>query len=296
MKLLNSRLLIVIKLAGTFLLLLVIFVLTLSFAANKILADVWQQLGITQTHGNNNIYYSVRNGYLAYSIKNAKNISPKDRIAIINQLVTYAKKYTSSEEFKKKYENERKLIMPAKPQTESINVDSIKVAERQRIEMQIKQTEANANHANSKVRNAVPYRIEALKKELKSVEDGTCACIQNKVKQMESWNEAAMNHQKKELEKLETDLPPNPQDLIRRRLQEMLEVTADVDYSAELKDGYANKFKVFVNPVYEKKSKDWKLAFRAGKETTDLVRAAAQKWLSEMSTQQRLKGPGPVGG
>ena len=298
MKQLNSRLLIAIKLTGPFLLLLVIFVLTLSITTNKILADIWQQLGISQSHGHNNIYFSVRNGYLAYSVKNAKNISQKDRIAIVNQLVAYAKKYTSSEEFKKKYENDRKLMMPVKPQTEAINVDSIKAAEKQRVEIQIKQTEANANHANSKVRNAVPYRIEALKKELKSVEDGSCACIQNKVKQMESWNEAVLNQYKKDLEKLDRDLPPNSQDLIKRRLIEMLDVTADVDYTAELKDGYANKFKVFVNPVYEKKSKDWKLAYRAGKETTDLVRAAAQKWLSDMTgnNQQRLKGSGPVGG
>ena len=296
MKQLNARFLIVIKFAGTFLLLLIIFVLTLSITTNKILADIWQQLGITQSHGHNNIYFSVRNGHLAYSVKNAKNISQKDRIAMVNQLVAYAKKYTSSEEFKKKYENDRKLMMPVKPQTEAINVDSIKTAEKQRIQIQLKETEANANHANSKVRNAVPYRIEALKKELKSVEEGTCACIQNKVKQMESWNGAVLSQYNKDLEKLDRDLPPNPQDLIRRRLQEMLEVTADVDYSAELKDGYGNKFKVFVNPLYEKKSKDWKLAYRAGKETTDLVRAAAQKWLSEMSSQQRLKGPGPVGG
>jgi len=34
--------------------------------------------------------------------------------------------------------------------------------------------------------------------------------------------------------------------------------------------------------VYEKKSKEWKLAFRAGKETTDAIRTIAQKWLQEI--------------
>ena len=63
-------------------------------------------------------------------------------------------------------------------------------------------------------------------------------------------------------------------------LQEILDVTADVDYNAELKQG--PKYKVFVNPVYEKKSKDWKLAYRAGKQAVDAVRAAAQKWLGEI--------------
>ena len=281
MKRLSSKLLIAIKISFASLFLMFVLLSTVSLTANKIFADIWQQLGITQSVGNNNIYFSVRDGRLAYTIKNAKNISQKDRAAIVNQLVAYAKKYTSSEEFKKKYENDRKLMMPKKPQTETINVDSIKTAEKQRIETQIKQTEANANHPNPKVRNGVPAGLERLKKELQTVEDGTCVCIKNKVRQMESWNNAALNQYNKGLEKLDRDLPPNPQDLIKRRLQEMLDVTADVDYTAELKDGYNKKFKVFVNPVYEKKSKDWKLAYRAGKETTDLVRAAAEKWLSE---------------
>ena len=69
--------------------------------------------------------------------------------------------------------------------------------------------------------------------------------------------------------------------LLKKRLQEILDITADVDYAAELKDGYNGK-KVFVNPAYEKKAAEWKLAYRAGKTTTDAVRAAAQQWLAEL--------------
>ena len=71
--------------------------------------------------------------------------------------------------------------------------------------------------------------------------------------------------------------------LIKKRLEEILNITADVDYAAELKETEwkGKKWKVFVNPAYEKKSKEWKLAFRAGKPVTDAVRAAAEKWLKE---------------
>ena len=82
------------------------------------------------------------------------------------------------------------------------------------------------------------------------------------------------------LQKLETQYPENPTLLIKKRLQEILDITADVDFGAELKD--QGKLKVFVNPVYEKKPAEWKLAFRAGKEVTDAVRAAAQEWLREL--------------
>jgi hypothetical protein len=61
-----------------------------------------------------------------------------------------------------------------------------------------------------------------------------------------------------------------------------LNKTADIDYAAELKDGYKGK-KVFVNPTYERKPAEWKLAFRAGKAATDAIRAAAVQWLKELN-------------
>jgi len=39
---------------------------------------------------------------------------------------------------------------------------------------------------------------------------------------------------------------------------------------------------MFVNPLYERKQKEWKLAFRAGKPATDAMRAFAQKWITEL--------------
>jgi len=255
--------------------------LTLALKAKKLADDVWSQLGIKPADATANIYSSIQNGSFAYwGAKNAKNIAMGDRTAVINQLVAHAKKYIASEEFKRRYENEKKLRMPKEPELFPINVEEIRAKEKQRIEQQIKQTEANANHPNPKVRNGVPKALENLKAELKTIDDPNNKNVEREVKQLESWNTAAQNRYKAQVQKLETDFPPNPQDLIKRRLQEMLDITADVDYNAELKE--VGRFQVFVNPVYERKSKDWKLAFRSGKETTDVVRAIAQKWLKEL--------------
>jgi len=282
MKRLNSKFfLLVIKNLSIFLLIVMVSFLTLALKAKKIADDVWSQLGIKQTDATANIHASIQSGYFAYSgAKNAKNIAMGDRKAVINQLFAYAKKYVASDEFKRRYENEKKLRMPKEPELFPISVDDIRAKEKERIEQQIKQTEANANHPNPKVRNGVPKALENLKAELGTINDPNNKNIQREVKQLESWNTAAQNQYKAQLQKLETDFPPNPLDLIKRRLQEMLDITADVDYNAELKE--VGRFKVFVNPVYEKKSKDWKLAFRAGKETTDVVRSIAQKWLQEL--------------
>ncbi len=264
------------------LLLLMVLGLSVSLTTKGILGDVWQQLGVKQEDGNLDIYFSLTGTLLEYKVKNAKNISQKDRIAIINQLVAYAKKYVSSPEFKKRYDNDRKMSIPVKPRLQKINVDSIKAVAKKEVEEEIKGTEAAANSPNSKVRNAVPYRLEALKKEMKAVEDGTSPRIQQKIKSMEQINQIYADAYKRDLEKLERKFPENPQDLIKRRLQDLLNLTAEVDYNAETMVHPKTGWTVFVNPEYEHKSSDWKLAFRAGKETTDIVRAAAQKWLAEM--------------
>ena len=279
-KLVRKFLIIAFKSISVFFLAGLLCIVAAAWKTNKLADDLWKQLGITSTDGNAFIYHSVRNGNIGYYVKNAKNIAQNDRIEIVNDLIVHARKYVASEDYKRRYENERKLRKPAEPQLIPINVEEIRASEKAIIEQQIKQTEANANHPNPKIKNGVPAALENLKKELKALDDPNSKRIQNRVKQDQAMNDAIMAKYKKDLQDIETILPPNPQDLIKKRLQEILDVTADVDFNAELKE--VGKFKVFVNPLYEKKSKDWKLAFRGGKELTELVRASAKKWLQEI--------------
>jgi hypothetical protein len=46
--------------------------------------------------------------------------------------------------------------------------------------------------------------------------------------------------------------------MIKARLESFLQITADVDYNAALKEEYRQK--KFVNSVYEKKPAEWKMA------------------------------------
>ena len=254
---------------------------TLALKTKAVADDLWKQLGLTQSEANNNIKFSILNGSFYYfGAKNAKNIAAGDRVAVINDLVAYAKNYAGSDEFRRAYENERKLHKPADQLIFNISADSIRSAEKQRINEAIKQTEANANNPNPKIKNGVPLRLENLRKELAALDDPNSKVIQAKVNQMQQMNNSFASQYNNEMKKFETRYPENPQVLIKTRLQEILNITADVDYTAELKQ--SGKWMIFVNPVYEKKSKEWKLAFRAGKPATDAVRAIAQKWLQEL--------------
>lgn len=261
--------------------LLCLFLLALK--AKKMADDVWKQLGLSQGDVNININNSFGQGSFYYfGAKNAPKIALGDRASVIRELAAYAKKYSNSEEFKKKYEALRKMKTPQQPWIQHINVDSLKRAEKDRITRAMADAEANKNHPNPKVRNGIPTRIENLKKELAALDDPNNRVIKQRLDYVQRSNDAATKQYEDKVKKFETNYPADPKQMIRIRLQQMLDITADVDYAAELKDGWNNKVKVFVNPLYEKKPPEWKLAYRAGKQATDVLRGIAQEWLNEL--------------
>lgn len=252
--------------------------------AKEMTDDVWKQLGLTAADAQLNITNSFIKGNLYYfGAKNAKNVAIGDRVAVIDKLVEYAQKYYGSPEFKTAYRNYRTKMKPTEPEAlPTATVEEIKVAEKQRLEQQLKGAEANLNSPNSKIKNAAPYAIENIKKQLQALDDPNNPTIRRKIEDANRMNEAIRKQHNDKMQKFEANYPEDPQVLLKKRLQQIIEITADVDYAAELKEGFQGK-KVFVNPIYEKKPADWKLAFRAGKPATDAVRTAAQEWLKKLN-------------
>jgi hypothetical protein len=246
--------------------------------------DLWQQLGITLPDAELNIKNSILQGSLYYyGAKNAKNIMAGNRIAVINELVAYAKKYSSSPEFKTNYKKYRDEMKPKPYEYKGATTESIKARERQRLEMNLKTAEEGLNSTNPKIKNGAPLRIQNIKKELAALDDPDNKTIKRLLDNENRSSEGVGKQNEDALKNFEQKYPEDPQLLIKRRLEEILNITADVDYAAELKETEwkGKKWRVFVNPVYERKSKEWKLAFRAGKPVTDAVRTAAEKWLKE---------------
>ena len=136
------------------------------------------------------------------------------------------------------------------------------------------------NSTNPKIKNGAPTRIENVKKEIAALDDPNNPRLKRMIDDMNRSNEYLEKDYRDRLLKFEQDHPKDPNVLLKKRLQQVLDITADVDYDAELKE--VGKYRVFVNPDYEKKPGEWKLAFRAGKAATDAVRAAALQWLKEI--------------
>ena len=246
--------------------------------------DIWKQLGLTLPDGQRNINNSFLQGRLYYfGAKNAKNVAIGDRVAVVNQLIAYAQKYYGSPEFKTAYQNSRAKMKPAEPEELPVPTEEqVKAEEKKRLEQQLKVAEENLNSPNSKIKNGAPTAIENIKKQLKALDEPNNPTIKRKLENTNRMNEAIRKQYSSDIQKFEAKYPEDPQILLKKRLQEIIDITADVDYAAELKEGYQGK-KIFVNPTYEKKPAEWKLAFRAGKPATDAVRAAAQEWLKKLN-------------
>jgi len=88
------------------------------------------------------------------------------------------------------------------------------------------------------------------------------------------------NQYAEELKVWEENYPADPRLLIKKRIGDFLDMSADVDFSAKLVQ--SGSLKRFDNEEYEGKPSEWKLCFRAGKEATEAARAFTQSWLAEL--------------
>ena len=81
-----------------------------------------------------------------------------------------------------------------------------------------------------------------------------------------------------DLKEFEKNYPPTVNGLVKRRLQQFLELTEGMDFNAKLvKRG---KFYYFENPALEEKDAEWKLMFRCGKDVILPAREYAKQWMA----------------
>lgn len=75
----------------------------------------------------------------------------------------------------------------------------------------------------------------------------------------------------------ESKFPAKASDAVKLRLQEFMDLSATVDFSARLTSG-----RRFENSAYEAKSNEWKACYRAGEPVVRAARQEVEKWLSSI--------------
>ncbi len=259
---------------------------TISFLAYRMVDDtatgILKQLGINNDDAKEYIWSNiVRTSFSHPTTNEMRTLTAGNRPAIVRQLVAYAQQYITSEEFNKKY-LEYRLGMKPEPPEKPKSMDELRLEQKAQLQHSIEEMEKTKKSFAADQQKQFDDYIHQMHEQLASVDNPKNPMFN---KEMEEYFKQSYDAQMKEHEtkvsEWQNEWPENPAPVIIRSLQKFLDVSKDIDYRAEVfKDAYGKL--LFSKTVYENKPAEWKLCYRAGKETVEAARAASSQWLDEL--------------
>ena len=244
-------------------------------------ASPWNQLGISEGRAIENIRQSFLEGYLySYGASSAKNVASGDRAAIAVDVLNYTKSYVNSSAFIKAYEDARVAATPVKPLPPKTKeeIQKEKIAE---LDKTIAEGEKSMKTLPKDLIEPFKEVQQMLKDQKKDYENPDSEMLALMVTSENYMYENATAKYEQQLQQWQKDYPADHRKMVKDRLETFLKLTADVDFNAALKEEY--RVKKFVNPAYEKKPAEWKMAYRAGRPAVDAARTFAKAWLLELN-------------
>jgi hypothetical protein len=258
----------------------IVIIFSAGFTLNKP-ASPWNQLGITEGRATENIRQSFIEGYLySYGASSAKNIASGDRAAVALDVLNYTKTYVNSPAFIKAYEEARKASTPVKPLPPKTKeqIQHEKIAE---LDKTIADGEKSMKTLPKDLIEPFKEVQQMLNDQKKDYENPESEMLALLVTSENYMHANAVTKYENDLKQWQKDYPADHKMMIKTRLETFLQITADVDYNASLKEVYRQK--KFVNPAYENKPDEWKMAYRAGRPAVDAARNFAKAWLTELN-------------
>ncbi len=250
-------------------------------------ADVLAELGIGEADAKGRVIQSLNTGYVNFSPagKAFKAAAPAVREALVKGVLTWAKAYTESPEFKTAYAKLRENQKPEAPGPPGSVDDQLK---QQRAKMEQTLEEEKKNLANIPT-TLPPDTQEAIKEGMEAGIKMTTAQLAEMdtpeykamtKERLDAQNATEQQQFQKRMKEYEASYPTDPRSLIAKRLKRFLDESATVDFGAKLVA--AGGTMRFADAKYEENSPEWKLCYRAGKEAVDAARVFATAWVAEL--------------
>lgn len=261
---------------------LAIVILTTPLLSGFAADDVLARLGISADSARDSIWQSISNGFFYYPSSPAyKLIPPSERAALVTVIGSFVRDFTESAEFESLYAKYREDQKPEPPEPPSSS-NEMKNSMKAELEKSIQETEANIATLPAELQATMQEVVATMRQQLKEIDEPDSPFNDPAMDeaQKEMHEQALVAHQQ-QLVEWEKEYPVDSRSLIRTRLEEFLRESQGVDFLAEVKQNEYGRT-VFVNPAYEQKPANWKLCFRAGKETVEAARTFAQSWLRDL--------------
>ncbi|HEX6892547.1 MAG TPA: hypothetical protein VF141_17690 [Chryseolinea sp.] len=258
----------------------IVGIFSAGFTLNKP-AGPWNKLGISESQATENIRQSFLEGYLySYGASSAKNIASGDRAAVVVDVLNYTKSYVSSPAFVKAYEDARIAATPVKP----LPPKTKEQIQKEKIEELDKTIAEGEKSMKTLPKDLIePFREvqQMLQDQKKDYENPDSEMLALLVTSENYMHANAVTKYEQQLQQWQKEYPADHKTMVKTRLETFLRITADVDFNAALKEEYRKK--KFVNPAYEEKPAEWKMAYRAGRPAVEAARTFAKAWIAELN-------------
>jgi len=272
----NRRALVLIM--GT--LLAVVGAANLSFTVTSLPGSIWNQLGISEKTGTENIRKSFIEGYMyTYGSAAARKIAVGDRVGVANDVMSYAKTYVTTPAFQQAYQEarEQQKPVPPPPAKSKEQVQAEQIASMEKV---IAETEKSMKAMSAEMQESMKDALKSFHEQLEDYKKPDNEILKYMADGEKFTYDAAMKTYEANMATWEKSYPENYKLMVKDRLEKFLTITADVDYNATVHEQYG--LKKFDNTAYERKPDEWKMAYRAGKPVVDSAREFANAWLREL--------------
>lgn len=217
------------------------------------------------------------------------------RVRFVNDVGPVAKRILASDVFRRVYADYRAdRIASATPEPQQ---SMAQMRQQQITQMQASIADLQQNMQNPQlsrdVRNQLQGVLRQMQGQLRDLQrqandPATQAQDRQQDETMARYREQAVTEA---LAQIDRDVPADPNQLIMRRLEDYLALTANMPWNAQLQLQYG--MQRFVDPTLEQKDGFWKMNFRAGREAVEAARTFATSWLAEPARRRpRRSTPG----
>ena len=232
-------------------------------AAAAAQSDVIAKLGSSPEEASEAVFSAFSGGYVYMSGTRTVFTTANDqaRAALVTGVINFARAYTTSADFAKRWGVFRENQKPSPPQTGPTSMAAMQAEQKKALEEAVKNMEEAAKKM-PQMKATFDEQIKGLRAqiaELGKVDPAKNAQMDAILKQSA---QQALDLHKQSVAEWEKKYPVDPKPVVVQRLREFLAMSATVDFTAKLvkKDGKMR----FENPEYERKESQWKYMYRAG--------------------------------
>lgn len=262
-------------------------VLILGFTAGHVVDDklkyLLQQFKTDEENAKSNIFYAVSGpSFYIPNVKSLKDLALGDRVSLIESMGKNIKEYVASKEFIGKYNQLREDRKPTPPEGPKYSAQ-LKEEARANLKNSITETEKSKLQMAKDQQAMFDELIATLKQQLAEIDDPEKTMFKPEMDEyIKQGYQMQMDNYNKTVSEWEIEYPTdNPNPMIKKWINTFLEKSADINFAAKTTKAKDGKIK-FVDKEYEYKDSQWKLYYRAGKETVNAARTFAQNWLNEL--------------